>query len=970
MTMALEMDRIPGILHARVAREWNEFSACPDMPLLPEAVRVTLPQVWACSLFVAQHCLRDRGLLSGLCSRGDLERRYPAAEYAQLLQADTAGIEDEAALMSVLRRRRNREMVRIAWRDLAGWADLDETMGDLTRLADAATSAALNWLNAHLSARDGRLREEGADRAPLVVLGMGKLGGGELNYSSDIDLIFAYDPGDATPVHHAVTSEEHFTRLGHALIRVLSERTADGFVFRVDTLLRPFGKSGSLVIGFDAMERYYQTHGREWERYALIKARPVAGDLAAGERLLQLLRPFIYRRYLDYGAFEALRQMKAQIESHEASKSARDDIKLGRGGIREVEFIAQVYQLVRGGHEPQLQSRNLRPVLRLLGEQGHLPAYAVAELDEAYVFLRRVENRLQAYADEQVHQLPVTAEGQAALALGMGFDDWQSFALRLDQHRRKVHQHFERVFAAPQAGQPAADGDSLNLAFEEQVPEERARAALAQYGFQDAEAAAEFIRRLRQGVYFRGLSDQGRRRIEQLLPLLLGAVVNRPQPGQALLRVWQVVEAVARRVTYLSLLVENPMALSQLVALCAASPWITQQLARHPVLLDELLDPRTLYHPPRRAELMLELDQLATHLALEDIETQMDLLRRFQQTSVLRVAAADVGGSIPLMVVSDHLTEIAEVVVAHALKVAWRQMVMRHGRPPGLADEDHGVAAGFAVIAYGKFGGIELGYGSDLDLVFVYDGDERQMTGGERPLELSAFYTRMAQKLIHLLSTRTPAGSAYEVDMELRPSGQSGLLVTSLDAFRSYQLERAWTWEHQALVRTRAVAGDPALMQRFEAVRSEVLARPREPVNLLADVRDMRERMRQNLGMKRPGGFDIKHGRGGMIDIEFIVQYLVLRWTHDHPGLARWSDNIRQLEGLSRTGLLEPATADYLAEAYRTYRRRVHACALQETLALAREDEWQETRARITALWERMFVNSPESAPAGLAGRA
>ncbi|MGH8459602.1 MAG: bifunctional [glutamate--ammonia ligase]-adenylyl-L-tyrosine phosphorylase/[glutamate--ammonia-ligase] adenylyltransferase, partial [Nevskiales bacterium] len=362
----------------------------------------------------------------------------------------------------------------------------------------------------------------------------------------------------------------------------------------------------------------------------------------------------------------------------------------------------------------------------------------------------------------------------------------------------------------------------------------------------------------------------------------------------ALLRVWQVVEAVARRVTYLSLLVENPTVLSQLVALCAASPWITLLLARHPVLLDELLDPRTLYHPPRRDELGVELAQLAGQLALEDIEAQMDLLRRFRQISMLRVAAADVGGSIPLMVVSDHLTDIAGILVGHALKVAWRQMVARHGQPL----RERGGAAGFAVIAYGKLGGLELGYGSDLDLVFVHDGVEGEMTDGARAIDHGTFFTRLGQKIIHILTAQMPSGVAYAVDMRLRPSGNSGLLVTSLEAYRGYQLDKAWTWEHQALVRARYITGSTQVGEAFEQLRREVLCRPRDDGKLREEIRAMRQKMHASLGDRTPGRFDLKHGRGGITDIEFMVQYAVLRDAAAQPELVRYSDNIRQLDGL------------------------------------------------------------------------
>jgi glutamate-ammonia-ligase adenylyltransferase len=960
---------LPADLRHRVEQQWQAWQVAGHN--LPSEVAQSLPCVWACSPFVAQHCLRAPALLTGLVDSGDLLRAYPSQTLWQRLLSDQQSAATLPELMRVLRQRRHRELLRIAWRDLAGWASLPETLGELSDLADACVEAALLWLERDFAARHGVLRDASGAAARLIVLGMGKLGGRELNFSSDIDLILAYDADGVSDGPHPLEHEEYCRRLAQSLVRVLSEPTADGFVYRVDTLLRPFGKSGPLVMHVDAMEQYYQTHGREWERYALIKARPIAGDRAAGDRLLATLRPFVYRRYLDFGAFESLRDMKNLIEQQLHRNGYKDNIKLGAGGIREVEFIAQAFQLIRGGQDRALQQRRLMHTLDVLEQEGLLPAYAVRSLREAYIFLRRAENRLQAWQDQQTHELPADAERRAALAFAMGFPDWPAFRTELDRHRARVHQQFEQVFAAPQAR--AADEAAvaqIAAIWEETADDTEALRLLSAQGLPQATATLEFLHQLRRSAVYRGLGEQGRRRFSQLLPLLFGAVRGCEQPETALLRVLQVIEAVAGRTTYLALLVENPMALSQLVALCAASPWVTQQIRRHPLLLDELLDPRTLYHPPRRAALAQELAQQAGHLALEDVEAQMDLLRRFQQASVLRVAAADVGGSLPLMVVSDHLTEIAEVVVAHALTVAWQQMVLRHGRPPGAAGRAPGGVGDFAVIAYGKFGGIELGYGSDLDLVFVYDGDERQLTDGERPLERAAFFTRLAQKMIHLLTTRTPAGIAYEVDMELRPSGQSGLLVTSLDAFRRYQLERAWTWEHQALIRARAVAGDAALMRRFESVRREVLLRPRDPAALLADVRDMRERMYRSRGARRPAGFDIKHDRGGLIDIEFLVQYAILRWASVHPDLVRWSDNIRQLEGLARAGLLDAATAEFLADAYRSYRKRLHACALQEAPAVAGDEDWRDTRARVTTLWERMITSRHDPSAADLVARS
>ncbi len=944
-----QFSELPQALRSRVEHQWQTWLQ-ESNPALPEAVRDSLPRVWAASPFIAQHCLRDRGLLTSLVESGDLQRAYATAELLDRLLQDVGSVAKQADLMRTLRQRRHRELVRIAWRDLAGWASLAETLGELSDLADASVEAALNWLECDFATRHGAPTGRDGQSSRLIVLGMGKLGGHELNFSSDIDLILAYDSLGETSGPHPLSHEEYFIRLARALGQVLSEKTADGFVYRVDTLLRPFGKSGPLAMHVDAMEQYYQNHGREWERYALIKARPVAGDRAAGEHLLQALRPFIYRRYLDFSAFESLREMKALIEQQLHRNGYKDNIKLGAGGIREVEFVAQAFQLIRGGQDRSLQQRSLLRVLEVLGQEGLLPEFAVNGLREAYEFLRRTENRLQAWQDQQTHELPLDDERRQALALAMDFPDWDTFHHALERQRRRVHQQFEQVFTAPQAQDvDETSVKQVGVIWEETVSDAEAIEVLKAHGLPQASATPEFLRQLRRSPVYRTLGEQGRRRFSQLLPLLFGAVRDREQPEAVLMRVLQVIEAIAGRTTYLALLVESPMALSQLATLCAASPWITHQISRYPLLLDELLDPRSLYRPATRAELEQELAAAADLLALDDLEAQMDLMRRLKQGWVLRVAAADVSGNMRLMVVSDHLTDIAEILVGHALKLAWQQMVRRHGRPlRGQKDE-----AGFAVIAFGKLGGIELGYGSDLDLVFVHDGSEGEMTDGERPLDHGTFFTRLGQKIIHILGAQMSSGAAYEVDMQLRPSGNSGLLVTRIDAYRSYQLKNAWTWEHQALVRARPIAGSPALGQAFEELRREVLCQPRDDPKLREEIRDMRNKMRTSLGDRTPGHFDLKHGHGGVTDIEFMVQYAVLRDAASYPALVRYSDNIRQLDALSHAGVLKQVDAALLADTYRSYRKRIHALTLQEVPAVIAEDEFREARQAVMALWRQ-----------------
>jgi glutamate-ammonia-ligase adenylyltransferase len=916
-----------------------------------------LQRVFAASEFVAESCIRHPDLLADLLITGDLLADYAPAELPARLIRALAATGDEAELALRLRQLRRREMVRIAWRDLAGWAGLDEVLRDLTDLAEGCVQGALQPLHRWLAKQYGEPRDRQGRPLALVVLGMGKLGAGELNFSSDIDLIFAYREEGETRRRNGLGHEEFFTRLGRQLIQALDEATGEGFVFRVDMRLRPFGASGPLAIGFGALEEYYQSQGREWERYAMIKARPIAGDPAEGAELMELLRPFVYRRYLDFSAFESLRDLKVQIEREIERKGHQDNIKLGPGGIREVEFIGQAFQLVRGGREKALRRRELQVILPTLAELDLLPGYIARSLVEAYRFLRRTENRLQMVRDGQVHRLPADGHERLRLAFAMGYADWAAFERDLRRHRRLVHEHFQQVFAAPQVadgGTAKAGGDELDAlctGADPAVQEE----VLRRHGFTDPEETARWLENLRDGSAMRFAGQRGRAQLRRLLPLLLHAAAEQEQSDATFARLAQLLEAIAGRTTYLTLLLESPMALSQLVRLCGASPWLADMLASHPVLLDELLDPRALYQTMARETLERELEEQFRALPPDDLEQQMDALRHFQQMAVLHVAAADITGALPLMIVSDELTEIAEVVLRKVLQIAWAIMVGKHGEP-GYRRGRRRLRAGFCIIAYGKLGGIELGYGSDLDLVFLHDGaGDEQHTDGARSIHNEQFFARLGQRIIHMLETLTPAGVLYEVDMRLRPSGAAGQLVPNVEAFADYQQQEAWTWEHQALVRARPVAGDPAIAERFAAIRRAVLSRPRERGELRTAVRDMRARMRQELGSRASGRFDLKQDPGGIADIEFMVQYGLLAWSHDRPELLEYTDNMRLLDGFGRAGLLPMKDVACLQEAYKAFRARVHRLSLQGASADVDEGEFTRERACVSGIWRRLM---------------
>ena len=951
---------IPASLREHLADCWEAFAEasreaqCP-LPRNPDFTASML-RVWACSDFVTQACIQDPAILQGLMGHGDLLADYASGEYQRKLGRVLSRVDDETELGEQLRLFRRREMLRIAWRDLAGWAPLDEVLHDLSDLADASISGSLDYLGRQALER---LKIPAKKFTPaLVVLGMGKLGARELNFSSDVDLIFAYPDGETVWKKRRQTPEEFYLQLGQQLIRLLDEQTEHGFVFRVDMRLRPYGDSGPLVANFDALTDYYQLHGREWERYAMIKARAVAGPAAPARELLKMLRPFVYRRYLDFGAFDSLRSLKEQIVREVERKGLQDNIKLGPGGIREIEFIAQAFQLVRGGRQAILQQRGVLDILDALAVLDYLPVYTSMQLAEAYGFLRRTENRLQAWDDQQLHTLPQDEPGKVRLAFAMGFPDWEDFRTELDRHRQLVQEHFEQVFAAPATRvDDAYSKHTPGLAdvWRDEVGHEESLDALSAAGFEEAGKVARWLQTFREGPVTRYLGEQGRKRLDELMPLVLNAAAAETQSLNVLKCMGDLLEAVAGRTTYLTLLVENPMALSQLSQLCGASSWVASLLSQHPILLDELLDPRALYDPLDKAGLQGVLEVQLAGLPPDDLEQQMDQLREFRQASVLHVAAADIVTGMAVERVGDHLTFVAEAVLEKVVQLAWNHLLERYGPPAYML---HGKLreAQFGIVAYGKFGGLELGYSSDLDIVFLHDSSgNEQHTAGPQVIDNGEFFTRLSQRIIHILNTYTSAGILYEVDMRLRPNGASGLLVSSLDAFAEYQRRSAWTWENQALVRARVVTGGGEIVRQFERVRSGVLARPRDPGKLRKEVTEMRQRMRAELDKTSDRQLDLKHCRGGIVDLEFMVQCGTLLWSDEHPEILRHTDNLGLLATFSQAGLMSGDDAKALADAYCAIRRRINHLALQEQPGVTDHDELVQQRATVAGIWDRFM---------------
>ena len=956
-------------------------------PLLPLAERAValLPAAWpaertealrrSCALsdFVHEQAVRDSQLLAELGASGDLERRFAAGELHGQLQALLADCADEDELGRRLRRFRNRQQVRIIWRDLNRQASLAETCSDLSDLADACIDGAYQWLYPRHCEQFGTpIGRRSGQPQHLVILGMGKLGAHELNLSSDIDLIFGYPEGGETEgVKRSLDNQEFFIRLGQRLIKALDAITVEGFVFRVDMRLRPYGSSGALVLSFNALEQYYQDQGRDWERYAMIKARVVGGDQAAGKQLLEMLRPFVYRRYLDFSAIEALRAMKQLIQQEVRRKGMSDNVKLGSGGIREVEFIAQAFQLIHGGRDLSLQQRPLLKVLDTLEGQGYLPAPIIAEMKEGYEFLRYTEHALQAIGDRQTQMLPDNDLDRARVACIMGFADWASFHERLMYWRGRIEWHFRQVIADPDEeeggeAETCVGGEWLPL-WEEALEPDMAERQLAEAGFREPAAALKRLIDLRGGNQVRTMQRLGRERLDAFVPRLLAQAVEHADPDLVLERVLPLVEAVARRSAYLVLLTENPGALQRLMTLCAASPWIAEQITRFPLLLDELLNEGRLFKPPLAPELAAELRERLTRIPEDDLEQQMEALRHFKLAHGLRVAASEIAGTLPLMKVSDYLTWLAEAILDQVLALAWRQTVAKYGNPRradgSLCDPD------FIIVGYGKVGGLEFGHGSDLDLVFIHDGDSQAETDGAKPIDGAQFFARLGQRIIHLLTTQTTSGQLYEVDMRLRPSGAAGLLVSSLAAFQRYQENEAWTWEHQALVRARVLTGCARVAEGFERVRAAILERARDLPKLQAEVSEMRAKMRDNLGSRETAAgtganafdaatsFDLKQDAGGIVDIEFMVQYAALAWSGQHPELHRYTDNIRILDGLRDVGLLPAADVELLQEAYKAYRSAAHRQALQKQPGKVGGDQFAEERRSVMRLWRELGLN-------------
>jgi glutamate-ammonia-ligase adenylyltransferase len=888
-----------------------------------------------CSPFLTRLLKQDAVLLHDLLA--NLQQAYQLTEMQSFLAQQN--IFDEAALKRALRVLRRHVLARMIVRDLNGLADLYEIMRTTSTLAEVAVQTAIHYLSEWLSVRHGQPmsvdnRSASPEPQALIVVGMGKLGGVELNVSSDIDLIFSYEEDGETNGEQSISNQEFFTKLAKKLIAAIDEITEDGFVFRVDMRLRPFGSEGSLVSSLDALENYYQHHGREWERYAWIKGRVIAGN---NQKISTLLKPFVYRKYLDFGALASMRDLKMQIQRDVNRRDLHDNIKLGRGGIREIEFIAQVFQLMRGGQDPSLQVRSTLQVLSMLAEKGLMRGEHAAALSAAYVFLRNLEHRLQYYNDAQTHDLPQTPAHRAVIANAMRMPDWAALEAVIAQHRNLVSQQFGAIFAYEQS--PIQQNSRLVDLWTGAFNQAQMIFELEALDFENATEAARQIETLRLSHRVKHLPDMSRQRLDIVMPVVIELCAKHYNSNEALQRMIVLIETVCRRASYLAFFAEYPKVLERVVTLLSASPWLASYLTQHPILLDSLTDVTSYAEMDVGAQETQLMHKM--QLLVGDTEQQMNTLREFQQTRLFSLASEDVIQHIPLPKLAGLLSDLADMILRVVMKTIWPTVKGKHLDVPK-----------FSIIAYGKHGSRELGYSSDLDLVFLYDD--------EHP-DARDIYSRFGQRIIAWLNTMTSAGILYEIDMQLRPDGGSGLLVSSIEGFKQYQFEKAWVWEHQAITRARFAAGDVNIGKAFEEIRTEVLCLPRDLKKLRLDIVEMRRRMK-DAHRHVTERFDLKHSLGGMIDVEFIVQYLILAYAHNHPQLLENKGNIQTLRVCAVIGLIPSELGQQAADAYHQFRRQQHALRLQGYVdAWVPEMTVQNQLTVVRALWRVVLIENNDN---------
>jgi len=967
------ISKVPLILQSLVENYWLDWStACEGMELKDNNISFEqLGQVWACSDFVARNCIRYPEIILKLSNEG-FESTRSLEDYQDMVRLVVEKASDDDHLMSSLRILRQQEMMRIAWRDLNSHANTETILFELSDFSQAMVAVTLRHLEQERAEIFGTPLGEDGEKQSLLVFAMGKMGGRELNFSSDIDLIFAYPKEGETTGKRKTSHYEFYLAVIHKLIKLLDEVTADGFVYRVDVRLRPFGESGPMAMSFSGMEQYYQSQGRDWERYAMIKAKLISGFDNDRQYLQSMLTPFIYRRYLDFNMLESIREMKAMINAQMKRKRMVNNIKLGPGGIREIEFIGQTLQLIRAGREPELQERGLIKVLNLLADKEYLQQQEVQQLIQSYWFLRKLENRLQMLNDKQTHTLPDDELSQSRICLAMGLDTWSELLEKLAHHQSDVDCVFQNLVAPDNEAKKTVVSPFVMFwqgADESDDARENAREAFLEYldeaGYSDEKEVLSHFVQLRETTQFKQLAGDGRRKMTQLIESLILKIADYPEQIILLDRVSRILKALAGRKVYISLLNEYPNIQMQMLTLCAASEWFAERLVKHPVLLDSLFSTAEAFRKQYDIDhlLALELSRIEPLPggAGEDLEQQMDRLRQFKHQMVFTVAMLDVFYEEPVESVSDRLTDLANVLLGKILALSWQAMIKKYGEPACVIEGER-FKPTMSIVAYGKMGGNELGYGSDLDIIFLHNSQgEKQWTSGEKSIDNQHFFSRVAQRVIHFLNTQTYSGILYEVDTRLRPDGQAGLMVSSITAFEAYQHKKAWTWEHQALIRARFVTdnlpGNALLEQEFGRIRRSVLTQAREPDVLLQEVVVMREKMRNHLANKSPD-FDVKQDRGGLVDIEFMTQAGVLIHAEKCNDCIRHTATLELIKELKVVGWYSVDDAAKIASAYRYFRKLKNWQNLECEIGVT---EVSMHRDNVTAVWAQLMPEKESS---------
>ncbi len=921
-------------------------------------------KVWYASPFIRRVCVSQPNWLESLLSNDELQKNFTLDEYITLLKEAVINIDSVEALQKKLRQMRVAAFARIAWRDLQGYADVQQTLSDVSFFAEACVEETLQWCFKwqQSKVKNNNFIENLSQN--IVIFALGKLGGAELNFSSDIDIVFAYSEELAqAPSHvgqqHEGEAAEFNLKVVQLFIKVLSEQTQDGFVFRVDTRLRPFGDSGTLIPSFQSIDQYFQSHGRDWERYAWVKARVVAGSRKVGGQFLADVIPFVYRRYLDYGAIQSLREMKLLIDAKASQEIAKENLKIGVGGIREIEFIVQMLQLIYGGKDSSIRARSTIKALQQLQIQGFLSEQWFQVLTAVYLFLRKAENNLQLREDQQEHCLPVDNRHQYHYAYLMGARDWQTFHAEYKKNTQAVNAIYRSLLHDDMLEGQEVKADGFENVWLQLEDKEYCLNVLQEHFADDSQHIYKQLSLFSQSSLVLKLVPIGRTRLDRFMPLFMRQLLQFDEPVVVFNRFMNILKNIVQRSTYISLLLENEHKLEALFMLIHASPWISQFLATCPLLLDELLCVDESYQPPDIFEMQAQLELGLANIDGE-LEAYMEGLREFKHSQAIQIAAADIIENYPIMKVSDHLSWLAEVCLNSAVEFAHGELVEQYGEP-NCELKGIDFAPEVLIVEYGKLGGLELGYGSDLDIVFLHNSVGENCETKGRGDELShkthndIFFTRLVQKVIHILSTVSVGGKVFDIDLRLRPHGESGPVITSMRAYEHYLMNDAWLWEHQALVRARAITKSKILDDEFIRIRRKLLCQIRNTDEVRTSIRDMRNKMLDSNPVKHAGGFDIKKDVGGLIDIEFIVQFLVLSNASDQPQICEHTDNIRILDACEDMGVLDCKVVSDLKEIYLKYRKHLHRLSLRLLPEIVDESVFRDERSVVQKYWASLL---------------